>query len=288
MVRVLLADDHDVLRRGLRQLIEEQPGWEVCAEAVDGRQAVALAKEHKPDIAIIDISMPELNGLEATRQIKKALPRIEVLIFTMHEDEQLVRDVLAAGAKGYLLKTDASRHIIAAVDALSRHRPFFTSHISESMLDMARRLNRFEQRCTYHHNAQPDLRLFADSSFTFIYSNITLQHIPPPLAIGYVSEFIRVLRDDGLAVFQLTSHFGSPVLRLRRWLGSNPALHQIYRKVRHGGEPPPASPYSMYAIPSRRVRSLVSASEGRVTALDRDHSAPPEWVSFRYYVRKLP
>jgi SAM-dependent methyltransferase len=159
--------------------------------------------------------------------------------------------------------------------------------ISESMLEMARRLNRFEERCTYHHNAQPNLRLFADSSFTFIYSNITLQHIPPPLAIGYISEFIRILRDDGLAVFQLTSHFGSPVLRLRRWLGSSAALHQIYRKLWHGGAPPPASPYSMYSVPLNRVRSEVSASGGKVVALDRDHSAPPEWVSFRYYVRKL-
>jgi ubiquinone/menaquinone biosynthesis C-methylase UbiE len=160
--------------------------------------------------------------------------------------------------------------------------------ISESMLEMAQRLNRFGQRCTYHHNAQPNLRLFADSSFTLIYSNITLQHIPPSLAIGYISEFIRLLRDDGLAVFQLTSHFGSPALRLRRWLGSNPALHQIYRTLRHGGEPPPASPYSMYSIPLNRVRSHVTASDGKVVALDRDHSAPPEWVSFRYYVRKLP
>jgi DNA-binding NarL/FixJ family response regulator len=134
MVRILLADDHDVLRRGLRQLIEEQPGWEVCAESVDGRKAVELAKEHRPDVAIVDISMPELNGLEATRQIKKAVPKTEVLIFSMHEDEQLVRDVLAAGARGYLLKTDASRYIIAAVDALSQHKPFFTSHISETML----------------------------------------------------------------------------------------------------------------------------------------------------------
>jgi DNA-binding NarL/FixJ family response regulator len=129
MVRILLADDHDVLRRGLRQLIEEQPGWEVCAESVDGRKAVELAKEHRPDVAIVDISI-----LEATRQIKKAVPKTEVLIFSMHEDEQLVRDVLAAGARGYLLKTDASRYIIAAVDALSQHKPFFTSHISETML----------------------------------------------------------------------------------------------------------------------------------------------------------
>ena len=88
MLRILLADDHDVLRRGLRHLIEEQAGWEVCAEAIDGREAVEIAKKEQPDVAIVDISMPGLNGLEATRQIKKAVPRIEVLIFTMHEDER--------------------------------------------------------------------------------------------------------------------------------------------------------------------------------------------------------
>ena len=161
--------------------------------------------------------------------------------------------------------------------------------ISESMLEMARRLNRFERSCSYHHNAQPNLRLFADSAFTFIYSNITLQHIPPPLAMGYIAEFVRLIRDDGLVVFQLPSHFESPVLRLRRWLGSSaPALHRLYRRLWHGGQPPPASAYSMYSIPTRRVLSHVRASGAEVVALDRDHDAPPEWVSFRYYVRKLP
>jgi DNA-binding NarL/FixJ family response regulator len=135
MVRILLADDHEVMRRGLHHLIEEQPGWELCAEAATGREAVELTKEKKPDIAILDFSMPELNGLEATRQIKKAVPRTEVLIFTMHDDEHLVREVLAAGARGYLLKTDAARHIVAAVEALSRHKPFFTSRVSETMLE---------------------------------------------------------------------------------------------------------------------------------------------------------
>jgi DNA-binding NarL/FixJ family response regulator len=148
MVRILLADDHDVLRRGLRHVLEEHPRWEVCAEAVDGRQAVELAKEHRPEVVIIDISMPELNGLEATRQIKKAVPKTEVLIFSMHEDEPLVRDALAAGARGYLLKTDASRYIIAAVDALSRHKPFFTSHFSETMLDAYLRSTRQDDETT--------------------------------------------------------------------------------------------------------------------------------------------
>jgi DNA-binding NarL/FixJ family response regulator len=99
MVSVLLADDHDATRRGLRHLVEEQPDWKVCAEATTGRQAVELAKQHKPDLAVLDITMLELNGLEATRQIRKALPNTEVLIFTMHESEELVRNVLAAGAR---------------------------------------------------------------------------------------------------------------------------------------------------------------------------------------------
>src|SRR5258708_34966836 len=123
MVSIRLADDHDVMRRGVRTLVEEQPGWEVCAEATTGRQAVALAKQHKPDVAVLDISMPELNGLQATRQIKKALPSTEILIFTMHESEDLVRNVLAAGARAYLLKIDAGQHIVPAVEALSRHKP---------------------------------------------------------------------------------------------------------------------------------------------------------------------
>jgi DNA-binding NarL/FixJ family response regulator len=135
MVSVLLADDHEVLRRGLRQIIEDQPGWTVCGEAGNGREAVELATKEKPDIAVIDISMPELNGLEATRQIRKASPRTEVLVFTMHENENLVREVLSAGARGYLMKSDAARHIVAAVDALSRHKPFFTSNVSETLLE---------------------------------------------------------------------------------------------------------------------------------------------------------
>jgi ubiquinone/menaquinone biosynthesis C-methylase UbiE len=161
--------------------------------------------------------------------------------------------------------------------------------ISQSMLDLAERFNRFKVRCSYHHNPESDLRLFPDASFTFIYSNITLQHIPPTLAMGYISEFIRLIRSDGLAVFQLPSHFESPALRLRRWLGAKtPALHRIYRNLWHNGNPPPAGPYPMYSIPEARVRSHIRASGGKVVALDRDHSAPPEWVSFRYYVHKLP
>jgi DNA-binding NarL/FixJ family response regulator len=134
-LRILLADDHDVVRKGLRGLLEANPGWQVCGEAANGREAVKLAMRLKPDLAVLDLEMPELNGLEATRQIKKELPDIEVLIFTMHETDQFIRDALAAGARGYVLKADAGKYLIEGVEALSKHKPFFTSKASEALLD---------------------------------------------------------------------------------------------------------------------------------------------------------
>jgi DNA-binding NarL/FixJ family response regulator len=134
MLRILLADDHDIVRRGLKELLEEHVGWSVCAEASDGRAAVELALAHRPQIAVLDLSMPELNGLEATRRIREKLPDTEVLIFSMHESEELIRDVLAAGARGYLLKSDASRQLVAAVESLARHKPFFSGRVSEVVL----------------------------------------------------------------------------------------------------------------------------------------------------------
>ena len=134
-VRILLADDHEIVRRGLRSLLEAKEGWEVCGEAITGLQAIEISKELKPDVVIMDISMPELNGLEATRQILKTTPQAEVLILTMHESEQLVRDVLDAGARGYILKSDAGRELVNAVQSLSDHKPFFTSKVSELLLD---------------------------------------------------------------------------------------------------------------------------------------------------------
>jgi DNA-binding NarL/FixJ family response regulator len=135
LVRIILADDHDVVRHGLRHLLEQQEGWMVCGEATGGRQAVDLARSLQPDVAVLDVAMPDLNGLEATRQIRRLSPRTEVLVFTMHESEQLVREVLAAGAKGYLLKSDAARLIVAAVEALAAHKPFFNWKVSETILD---------------------------------------------------------------------------------------------------------------------------------------------------------
>ena len=123
-----------IVRRGMKELLEEQIGWSVCAEAANGRTAVELAMAERPNVAILDLSMPELNGLEATRRIKEALPETEVLIFSMHESEEVIRDVLDAGARGYLLKSDASRQLVAAVETLARHQPFFSGRVSEVVL----------------------------------------------------------------------------------------------------------------------------------------------------------
>jgi len=130
-VRILLADDHKVVRQGTRALLSAVPEWEIVGEADNGRDAVSLTAELKPDIVILDISMPELNGLDATRQIKKKSPETEVLIFTGQETEELVHDVFESGARSYVMKTDAADHLIDAIKALSEHKHFFTSRISE-------------------------------------------------------------------------------------------------------------------------------------------------------------
>ena len=133
-VRILIADDHEVVRRGVRALLEVHPGWQICAETVDGREAVEKAARLRPDVVILDIGMPGLNGLEAARQIREASPLSEVLILTMHESEQVIREVLAAGARGYVLKSDAGRDLVNAVEALSRHKTFFTSSVAEMVV----------------------------------------------------------------------------------------------------------------------------------------------------------
>src|SRR5581483_3017198 len=133
--RILIADDHEVVRSGLRTLLESHTGWTVVAEAADGKAAVMKALETQPDIAVLDYSMPLLNGVEATRQIRKRSPKTEVLIFTMHDNDALVGEVLEAGARAYLLKSDARHHLVAAVEALTLHKPFFSGHVSERLLE---------------------------------------------------------------------------------------------------------------------------------------------------------
>ena len=134
-LRILIVDDHAVVRRGIRSLLESHDGWEVCGEATTGREAVEQSRRLRPDIVVMDLSLLELNGLDATRQILKDAPDTEVLVLTMHHSEELARDVLRAGARGYVLKADADESLITAVDNLRQHKPFLTSAVTDFVLD---------------------------------------------------------------------------------------------------------------------------------------------------------
>ena len=134
-VRILVADDHSIVRRGVRALLETHRGWRVCGEAATGAEAVKQAKKLRPDVAVVDITMPDLNGFEATRQIRAAAPQTEVLVLTVHESEQALREVLDAGALGYVSKSDLDLNLSAAIEFLLRHKPFFSSRVSEMMLE---------------------------------------------------------------------------------------------------------------------------------------------------------
>jgi DNA-binding NarL/FixJ family response regulator len=135
MTRILIADDHDVVRSGVRAILEAQEGWEVVGEAADGKEAVDKALATRPDVVVLDYGLPVMNGIEATRQIRARVAGAEVLLFTMHDTASLVREVLEAGARGFLLKSDARRFLIAAVESLAAHKPFFTSQVSETLLE---------------------------------------------------------------------------------------------------------------------------------------------------------
>ena len=135
MLRILIADDHELARNGIRAVLESHPGWEVCGEAKDGRESVELAANTKPDVVLLDIGMPNLNGLEAARQILSIAPDTAILILTMHDSDNVIREVLRAGARGFILKTDAGRDLVAAVEALQRQRTFFTTRVSQMVLD---------------------------------------------------------------------------------------------------------------------------------------------------------
>ena len=133
--RIIIVDDHDAVRRGVRQLIETKPYYQIVGEAADGRTGLELAKETRPDIAILDYSIPELNGLDLSHALKRELPRIEILLYTMHDREEIILDVLRAGVRGFVLKSDSGEYLLAALDALSIRRPYFSSAISDTLLE---------------------------------------------------------------------------------------------------------------------------------------------------------
>lgn len=133
-MRILIADDHSVVRKGLKAILQSRRGWKVCGEAVDGRDAAEKAKRLKPDVVIVDIGMPGLNGVEATRLILRASPKTEVLILSAHSSEKLAREAFKAGAHGYLVKDDADEDLIAAIDALAGHRLYFTPRVHGAVM----------------------------------------------------------------------------------------------------------------------------------------------------------
>ncbi len=134
LTRILVADDHRVVRSGVQALLDGHPRWKVCGEAVEGADALAKAKRLRPDVVVMDITMGPMNGLEATREILKVLPKTKVLVLTMHESEQVVREVLNAGAHGYVLKSDADRDLVDALETIERGKTFYTSRVSQMVL----------------------------------------------------------------------------------------------------------------------------------------------------------
>jgi DNA-binding NarL/FixJ family response regulator len=133
LLRILIADDHPLIRDGVRALLQPHAGWEICGEAGTGREAIAKTIELKPDVIILDISMPDVNGMEAARTIRTASKKTQVLILSMHYSDQLIREIIDTGARGYVLKSDSERDLVLAVEALARHQPYFTSQAWEMM-----------------------------------------------------------------------------------------------------------------------------------------------------------
>jgi DNA-binding NarL/FixJ family response regulator len=145
---LLIADDHEIFRAGLRSLLEVQAGWRIVAEAANGREAVAKAVETRPNVALLDIGMPVLNGLEASRQIVRSNPGTKIVILTVHDSDAMIKKVLACGARGYVFKTDAARDLVNAVRAVQGDNTFYTAKVSEIMLDGFRNLHASTSRLT--------------------------------------------------------------------------------------------------------------------------------------------
>jgi len=158
----MIVDDHDALRRGIRALIETQSNFTVVAEAASGRAALEEARRTVPDIAIIDFSLPELNGLDLTLALKRELPRLEILIYTMHARDDIITGILKAGARGYVMKSDSEDHLIAALDALSVRRPYFSGAVSEALLEQFLQSNRNINVGVLTHREREVVQLIAE------------------------------------------------------------------------------------------------------------------------------
>ena len=161
-VRILIADDHELTRRGVQVCLESQPEWKVVGEAATGYEAVEKAKLLQPDVVVLDISMPQLNGLETTRQILKAVPQAEIVILTMHESEKLVQRALEAGARAFVTKSDVAHHLVDAVNALRQHKAFFTSNAAAAILEsyLSRRSQAPKRQASGHELTSREREVF--------------------------------------------------------------------------------------------------------------------------------
>ena len=160
--RVLIVDDHDALRRGIRALVETRPNFSVVAEAASGHAAIEEARRTQPDIAIVDYSLPELNGLDLTLALKRELPRLEILIYTMHARDEIITGILKAGARGYVMKSDSEEHLLAALDALAVRRPYFSGAVSEALLEQFLQSNRHLNVGILTHREREVVQLIAE------------------------------------------------------------------------------------------------------------------------------
>jgi DNA-binding NarL/FixJ family response regulator len=142
--RILIADDHDIVRQGLKLLIDAVPGWTVCGEAKEGRAAVTMAGELQPDVVVMDYAMPGLNGVDATLQIKAAAPKAEVIVFSGTENDRLMHSVFEAGARSFISKVEASKHLVAAIETVLQHKPYFTERVSEVIFARYLQQDRFK------------------------------------------------------------------------------------------------------------------------------------------------
>lgn len=133
-LKILIADDHPIVRAGIKAVLTEQTAWKICSEAENGQDLLRLAAQHQPDVAIVDYALPILNGLEAAREIQKEAPKLRTLIYTVYEDETVIRDALRAGIRGYLLKSEEDDRLVAAVSALASGKTYFSQHVADFLI----------------------------------------------------------------------------------------------------------------------------------------------------------
>ncbi len=165
-LRILVADDHEIVRRGLRSLLETRPGWEVCGEAADGWEAVSKAAELHPDVVALDVGMPNLNGLDAARQILRHDPGQKILFLTIYESDHLARSVAAVGAKGLILKSDAGKDLINAIDSLQRNSTFFNSRMAQALGSDLRGNHRNQEKDVLTRRERQVVQLLAEGKST--------------------------------------------------------------------------------------------------------------------------